>query len=53
MKKLRLLFGIALVSLALGACSSSPLGLDDLTCDPNVEGCARHNPNVGHNPNIG
>ncbi len=53
MKKIRLLLSIAMVSLALGACSSSPLGVDDEPTCSTIEACALHNPNVGHNPNIG
>lgn len=53
MKKLRLLLSIVVVSLALGACSSSPLGVDD--CDPNSPECSLHNPGTGsfHNPGTG
>ncbi len=52
MKKFRLLLSIAIVSLALGACSSSPLGVD---CDP-IDSCSLHNPGTGslvHNPGTG
>ncbi len=53
MKKLRLLLSVAMVSLALGACSSSPMGVDD--CDPNNPECSLHNPGTGslHNPGTG
>ncbi len=52
LKKFRLLLSIAIVSLALGACSSSPLGLDD--CDDNSPECLLHNPGTGsHNPGTG
>ena len=46
MKKFRLLLSIVIVSLALGACSSSPLGLD---CDETPEAleCSLHNPGSG------
>lgn len=55
MKKIRLLLSIAMVSLALGACSSSPLGLHDCVEHPNAPECLLHNPGTGsfHNPGTG
>jgi len=54
MKKFRLLLSIAIVSLALGACSSSPLGLDDCEENPTAPECLLHNPGTGsHNPGTG
>ena len=43
MKKIRLLLAVAFMSLAIGACSSSPLGVD---CDPVIQDCT-HNPGGG------
>lgn len=47
MKKLRLLLSIAIVSLALGACSSSPLGVGDCEENPNAPQCGLHHPGTG------
>ncbi|MCH7564279.1 MAG: hypothetical protein IH968_10700 [Gemmatimonadetes bacterium] len=54
MKKFRLLLSIAIVSLALGACSSSPLGLEDCEENPTAPECLLHHPGTGsHHPGTG